>query len=152
MYQYCAVKCNSEKEIIISVDLIFFPSFNRCDPAQTSQTVQKRFYQKDHLKKRKVITREDQNQFYWNFLIIVHECKCQLFIWSVYFSCAEKTNKSSSENGGNFINKNWLSRKYRKIFYLFDFQCTDHFCTHISLSLCKFARIFNFEVYITKFT
>ncbi len=35
---------------------------------------------------------------------IVCECKCQFFMRSVYFSCAEKTIKSSSEDGGNFVN------------------------------------------------
>ncbi len=45
------------------------------------------------------------------FYDIVRECKCQLFMWSVNFSCAKKSIKSSSENGGNFINKNWCVQK-----------------------------------------
>ncbi len=45
------------------------------------------------------------------FRDIVHKCKCQLFMWSVNFSHAKKTIKSSSENGGNFINQNWFVQK-----------------------------------------
>ncbi len=45
-----------------------------------------------------------------------------------------------------------MSKKYRNTFFSFDFQSTDHFCTHISLSLCNFAESFNFELYITEFT
>ncbi len=37
---------------------------------KTSQTVQKRFYHKEHLKKRKLKSPEDLNQFYWNFVTL----------------------------------------------------------------------------------
>ncbi len=45
-----------------------------------------------------------------------------------------------------------VSKKYINTFFSSDFLITDHFCTYISLSLCNFAKTFNFEVYITKFT
>ncbi len=45
------------------------------------------------------------------FCNTVHECKCQLFIWSVNFSYAKMSIKSSSEDGGNFVNKNWCVQK-----------------------------------------
>ncbi len=45
------------------------------------------------------------------FCDIIHECECQLFMGSVNFSGAEKRIKSSSEDGGNFVNKNWYVQK-----------------------------------------
>ncbi len=46
-----------------------------------------------------------------NFCEIVRECKCQLYMWSVNFSCAKKIIKLSSEDDENFINKNWFVQK-----------------------------------------
>ncbi len=40
------------------------------------------------------------------FCGIICESNCQRYIWLLNFSSSEKTIKSSSEDGGNFINKN----------------------------------------------
>ncbi len=42
----------------------------------------------------------------YNLGDIIPEWKCQLFMWSVNFLCMERRIKLSSEDGGNFINKN----------------------------------------------
>ncbi len=68
-------------------------------------------------KKKKGNNSRTPEQIFLKFCDIVHECKCQLLMWSVDFSYAENTIKSSCENDGNFLNKNWYSRKYCKTFF-----------------------------------
>ncbi len=41
----------------------------------------------------------------------IDECKCLLCMWLVNFLCPQKTIKSSNEDSGNFINKNWCVQK-----------------------------------------
>ncbi len=69
---------------------------------KTSQTVQKHFYQ--HLKIRKVITRNRLNRFSWNFVTLLANARAN-------FLCTQKKIKSSSEDGGNYVNKNWCAQK-----------------------------------------
>ncbi len=83
------------------------------------------------------------------FCNIVHECKCQLLMWSINFSCAKKTIKSPSESGGNFINKNCYVQKisYLILFFALIFNVlvtsalTFHFPYVISLGLSIFKCI-----------
>ncbi len=83
-----------------------------CDPTRENQPNRpKAFLSVGSFKDKKGNNSKSPEPIFLKFCDIVYECKCQLYMWSVNFSRAEKTIKSSIENGGNFINKNWCVQK-----------------------------------------
>ncbi len=95
----------------IVVYFIYWTLFLIYDPMPENQPNHaKAFLSVRSFKEKKVNNSRTPEPIFLKFCDIVHECNCQLFMWSANFSCAEKTIKSCSENGGNFINKNWYLR------------------------------------------
>ncbi len=86
--------------------------FSIYDPMRENQpNCPKALLSKGSFKEKKGTNSRRPETILLKFCDIVHECKCQLFMWSVHFSFTEKIIKSSNENGGNFINKNWCGQK-----------------------------------------
>ncbi len=86
--------------------------FSICDPTRENQTnCPKAFLSEGSFEEKKGNNSKLPEPNFLKFCDTVHECKCQLFMWSVNFSCVKKSIKSSSEDGGNFINKNWCVQK-----------------------------------------
>ncbi len=82
-----------------------------CDPTRENQlNYPKAFLSIGSFEEKKGNSKSPEPNFL-KFCDIVRECKCQLFMRSVNFSCAKKSIKSSSEDGGNFINKNRCVQK-----------------------------------------
>ncbi len=83
-----------------------------CDPTQENRpNWPKGFLSVGSFKDKKGNNSKLPALIFLKFRNFVRECKCQLFMWSINFSCAEKIIKLSSEDGENFINKNWCVQK-----------------------------------------
>ncbi len=73
---------------------------------ENQPTLPKAFLSVELFKDKKGNNSKTPEPIFLKFCGTVRERKSQLFMWSVNFPCAEKTIKSSSEDGGNFLNKN----------------------------------------------
>ncbi len=89
---------------------------------KTTQTVQKHFYQLGSFKDKKGNYSKLPKMIFLKFCDIVREHKCQIFMWSVNFSCARKSIKSFSEDGGNIINKNLCPKNIVILSFLLIFK------------------------------
>ncbi len=79
---------------------------NTCDPMREKQpNCPKAFLLVGSFKDKKGNSSKSFEPNFLKFCDIVRECKCQIFMWSVNSSCAKKSIKSPSEEGGNFVNK-----------------------------------------------
>ncbi len=89
-----------------------FKALTKCDPMRENQpNYPKAFLSVGSFKDKKGNNSKSPEHIFLKFCGIVLEYKCQLFMWSVNFSAAKKSIKSSNEDGGNFVNKNWCVQK-----------------------------------------